>query len=69
MSRYIFKFLAINGMDEQEIEADSIKLVCPDGQIFELSPRRSDGEVTLYAKRRLGIAPQAANCVRITDHA
>ncbi len=34
MSRYIFKFLAINGIDEYEIEADSIKPVCPDGQIF-----------------------------------
>jgi hypothetical protein len=63
-----FKFYAIDGMDEREIgKADSIKLVCDDGQIFELSPRKSDGEITIYTRGRLVIEPQASNCVRIHD--
>ena len=68
MSKTTFKFYQCNGLgNDVEIQADSIKLVCSDGQEFELLPRKSDGEVTLYAKRRLGIAPRASNCVRLTD--
>ncbi len=67
MSLYNFKLFALNRMDETEIQADSIKLICEDGQEFELAPRKSDGEVTLYSKGRLGIRPQASNCIRITD--
>lgn len=68
MSLHNFKFIAINGIEETEITADSIKLVCEDGQKFELSPRRSDGEITIYADGQLGIKPVASNCIRITDN-
>ena len=63
------KFFAINGMTETEIEADSIELRCEDGRVFELHPRKSDGEIILSAKRRLVIYPQAANCCRIDGDA
>ena len=62
-----FKFLAQTGMDEAEIKADSITLILSDGQNFELCPRKSDGVVGLYSKRRLSIQPRAANLVHIFD--
>lgn len=64
---YKFRFIAINGMEETEIDADDIRLVCPDGSTFDLCPRRSDGEVTLYAYGQLIIQPIASNCVRVFD--
>jgi hypothetical protein len=64
-----FEFFAVNGMDKVKIEAYSIELVCEDGSRFELYPRRSDGEVVLYAKRRLVIRPKAANCAGVSDEA
>lgn len=69
MPRHTFKFLAVNGMDETEIEADSIKLIDEFGNELELSPRKSDGEITLYAKHRLVILPQASNCARVSSEA
>lgn len=68
MSKFTFKFYA--GLDnghEEEITARYVKLVCGDGQKFELSPRKSDGGVVLSAGGQLGIEPRATNCVRITD--
>ena len=62
-----FKFYAINGIEETEIQADSIKLVTEDGQSFELCPRRSDGDISLYANRKLAIEPRAANLIYIKD--
>lgn len=69
MPKFTFKFYAINGMDETEIEADSIELEDQDGNRIELYPRKSDGEITLYAKQRLVIYPVAANCARVESKA
>lgn len=54
-------------MEENPIEADGIKLVTDSGQVFELWPRKSDGEVHLSVKNKLAIRPMAANLIQILD--
>lgn len=61
------KYFAVRGMDLIEIEADSVIVKTEDGQEIEIQFRRSDGEITLSAKKRLGIHPVAANCARVED--
>ena len=64
-----FKFYAVNGMDKTLIEADSIELVDEAGNTLELHPRKSDGDITLYAKQRLVIRPLAGNCANVSSEA
>ena len=69
MPNFTFKFYAINGMEKAEIKAESVELEDQDGNRLELHPRKSDGEVTLYADKRLAIHPMAANCARVESKA
>ena len=69
MPKFTFKFYVVNGMKKTEIEADSIELEDQDGNRLGLYPRKSDGEVTLYAKQHLVIHPLAANCARVESKA
>lgn len=59
------KYIAHNGMDETEIEADSVSVVADDGTKVELQFRKSDGEISLSINGRMLINPMASNVVRI----
>ena len=67
MPSFSFKFYTIDGMKETEIEADAIVLEDQHGNRLELHPRKSDGEITLYAHDKLVIRPIAANCARVNS--
>ena len=60
-----YKMLVCNGPDTNEVEADSFRVQMENGEWLELHPRRSDGEVTLSARSKLIIRPEAANCARV----
>ena len=62
-----FKFIAVNGTDKTSFPADSVLLVDEDGNTLELCPRRSDGEIRLYADDRLVIRPEAGNAATISS--
>lgn len=60
------KYIAHNGMDVVEIEADSVSVIAPDGTAVELQYRKSDGEISLSVNGEMLIEPRAANVVRIS---
>lgn len=59
------RYIARNGLNTQEIEAESVAVVAPDGTEVELCYRRSDGEIALSVNGVMVITPTAANTVRI----
>jgi hypothetical protein len=60
------KYIAHNGMEETEVEADAVSVVSDDGTKVELQFRKSDGEISLSINGRMLITPMASNVVRIT---
>lgn len=60
------KYIARNGMNSTEIEADSVSLIIDDGTEIDLFFRKSDGEIALSINGVLLINPRAANCVYIS---
>lgn len=60
-----FKLVVCSGMNETELDGDSLRVYTENGQWLELYPRKSDGEITLYASGQLIVRPHAANCVRV----
>lgn len=62
-----FKITIWNGMDETHVMADSVRIYDEGHQYVELTPRKSDGCITLYAKHQLVIHPQSSNCARVSS--
>ena len=60
------KYIAHNGMDVTEIDADSVSVIAPDGTKVELQFRRSDGEISVSVNGRMMIEPRASNVVRVS---
>jgi hypothetical protein len=67
MAEKKYSFFALNGLDREPIEADSILVKLGDGQEFTVSPHHADFDVTIYAGNRLVVRPTASNCARIAD--
>lgn len=61
------KFFKYNGMEKTEItDVDSVCLILDNGMKFELTYRKSDGEVSLDCDPgSLIIVPKAPNVVRL----
>ena len=60
-----FRLVVLDGMEEREIQGDSVRVYFNEHEYVELSPRKSDGEITLYAVTQLVIRPIASNCARV----
>lgn len=60
------KYVAHNGMNVTEIEADSVSVIAPDGTEVELQFRRSDGEISVSVNGKMLIEPHASNVVRVS---
>lgn len=65
---HTFRITAISGMGEREIACNSMRIYSEDGTWVELHPRRSDGEITLAASRRLMIQPTSSNSATVWSH-
>ena len=59
------KYIAHNGMEETEIEADAVSVFADDGTKVELQFRKSDGDISLSVNGTMLITPIASNMVRI----
>lgn len=57
------KYIAHNGMEETEIEADAVSVVADDGTKVEMQFRKSDGEISVSINGRMLITPMASNVV------
>lgn len=59
------KYLVRDGMNDTDIECDSVRIQFADGRYIELQYRKSDGEISLNGSGRLRILPNACNVVRV----
>jgi len=59
------RYIAINGMEETEIKADSIVLKIDDGTEVELYYRHSDKEISISINGKMRILPVASNVIRV----